>query len=478
MAATLTLQTLDTNTSINLLTGVLKYVPDSWATRTAPPVGEYAHEAYGAQPIFSHYPPMVETFDLAGQDTGANLIAAIAALGSLLATARRWHLNNYTQNSVWLHHAATAETAARRALIYEGSLQILAAHGLDPLLDNATVSLRINLTRHPLWEPLTTTTQTASNYTLWANKWVLSSVPGNEPARIRDLQIKPRSGGGGPLYRLWIGLHDQIITPSGVNLDSVWELEDGANEATATDTPDATASPNAITGAMVRVAFSATATHAKRMAITAAQAAVRYSHTNYNHYVGRYLVLCRCRVTAGAAVRLELRSGYAGAASSVPCGEAYIENSAWRLLEIGIATIPHHGYRDQIAVVAYPQDTELQIWAEHISGTAATDVLDLDAICLIPADHLLRVEGAALTYTAGDDKTVHLYTFEDDTQLAAGSRYGRPSLNVEHDPQDFYLPLGAAIIVLAGEQQTQHLLTEANDLSVEYLPRWLLYRSS
>lgn len=479
MAATLKLQTLDTNTSIDLLAGTLKIEGHHWTTRTAAPEGDYTHVPYGAQPAFDHYPPVVETIDLAGKDTGANLTAAIAALDSLLATARRWHTNNYTQNSVWLWHAATGETAARRALVYEGSLQLLAAHGLDPMLDNAAVSLRLTLTRHPFWEPVTSTTQTTSAYTLWGNRWVLSAVPGNEPARVRDLQVKPRSGGGGPLYRLWIGLREQIVTVSTPNLDTVWELEDGANEATATDVADATASPSAAAGAKVQVAFNVTATHAKRMSITAAQAAVRYGHTNYSHYVGRYLVLCRAKVTAGATIRVELRTGYAGAASFVPAGEAYITTSAaWRLHNLGTVTIPHHGYRDQIAANAYPQDTELQLWAEHVSGTAATDVLDLDALCFIPADHHITLEGTAVTYTAGDDKTAHVYTFEDDTVLATGGRYGRPSLNVDHDPEDFYLPLGNAIVVIAGEQETQHLLTEANDLSVEYLPRWLMYRSS
>ena len=283
MAATLKLQTLDTNTYVDLLAGTLKIEGHHWTTRTAAPEGDYTHVPYGAQPAFDHYPPVVETIDLAGKDTGANLTAAIAALDSLLATARRWHTNNYTQNSVWLWHAATGETAARRALVYEGSLQLLAAHGLDPMLDNAAVSLRLTLTRHPFWEPVTSTTQTTSAYTLWGNRWVLSAVPGNEPARVRDLQVKPRSGGGGPLYRLWIGLREQIVTVSTPNLDTVWELEDGANEATATDVADATASPSAAAGAKVQVAFNVTATHTKRMSITAAQAAVRYGHTNYSH---------------------------------------------------------------------------------------------------------------------------------------------------------------------------------------------------
>lgn len=478
MAATLKIQTLDTNTSVDLLAGTLKLEGYTWTTRAAAPEGDYIHESYGAQPAFSHYPPMVETIELVGQDTGANLTAAIAALESLLATARRWHLNSHTQNSVWLWHCAAGETAARRALVYEGALQVLSAHGLDPMLDNAVVSLRLTLTRHPFWEPVTSTTQTTSAFTLWGGRWVLTAVAGNEPARVRDLQVKPRSGGGGPLYRLWVGLREQVITTGALNLDTVWELEDGTNEATATDTPDATASPSPAAGAMVRVAFSATATLAKRLSITAAQAAARYSHTNYSHYVGRYLVLCRCKVTTGATVYLQLRAGYAGAVTFEPAGEAYVENTAWRLLALGVVTIPHHGYRDQIAANANPQDTQLQLWAEHIDGTAATDVLDLDALCFIPAEHLATVEGSALTYTAGDDKTVHFYTFEDDTTLAAGSRYGRPSLNVEHNFQDFYLPLGLAIVVIAGEQETQHVLTESNDLSVEYLPRWLLYRST
>ena len=472
MAPILKIASLDGTVYADLLAGVLKLEDQSWTTRTAQVVAEYSHEAYGAQPAFSHYAPVVEEIELSGKDTGANLIAAMANLDTYLASARRWHTGRHQSDSYWLNHCAAGETAARRALIYEGSLKILTGHGLDPMLTNAAVKARLQVTRHPLWEAAASTTQTTTAFTLWANKWILSSVPGNEPARIRDLAVKPRNAGGGPLYRLWIGLKPQGV--SCTNFDPVWELEDGTNGATATDTIDATASQ----GYKVQVAFAVTATLASRMTITAGQAAIRYSHMNYSHYIGNYLVLCRCRVTTGATIRLQLRIGYTNSVTTIPCEEVFVSNSAWRLIPIGVISLPPHGYRDQLAAAANVGITQLQVWAEHVAGTAATDVLDLDAVQLIPADHFAYIEAADVEYRPSDDTPAHCFTFEDDTDLACGYRYGKPSLTIDWSMSDFYLPLGQGCVVIAGERSASHVLTEANDLSVEYLPRWLAYRSS
>ena len=476
MAATLKISSLDGYSYADLLAGTLKLEAESWQTRTAQVVSDYTHGPYGAQPAFRHYAPVVEQIDLVARDSGANITAAIATLDGYLAAARRWHTTRHEPGSYWLHHAAAGETAARRALIYEGSLKVMSGVGLDPMLTNAAARLQLQVTRHPLWEAAAGTVQTAENKTLWGSKWTLSSVAGNEPARIRDLAVKPRFGGGGPLVRIWIGLREQGSGTA--NFDPVWELEDGSNEATAADVADATASPDPATGSKVQVAFNVTATMAQRMSITVSQAAIRYGHMNYSHYTGNYHVLLRCKVTAGATVKVELRIGYTNSASTVPVQEEWVTNSDWRLIPMGYISIPHHGYRDQLAANANVATTQLQVWAGHEAGTAATDVLDLDAIQLIPSDHFARLEGTDVEYRVSDDTPAHIFVFEDDTDLPVGYRYGKPSLNLPPDLNDFYLPVGQPAVVIAAERQASHVLTDANDLRLEYLPRWLAYRSS
>jgi len=473
MAATLKIASLDGTVYVDLLAGTLKLEAESWTSRSAPVVGDYAHTTYGAQPAFTHYSPVVETMDLVGSDTGANLTAAIAALATLIASAKTWHASRHTTQSYWLYHCATGETAIRRALIYEASLQILTDHGLDPMIEEAAVRLRLTLTRHPLWEASTATVQTKEALTLWGNKYTLTTaVAGNEPARIRDLSVKPRISGGGPLYSIWIGLRDQGV--STLNFDPVYELEDGTNGASATDVIDATASQ----GYKVQVAFNVTPGAVSRMTLTCAQASIRYAHMNYSHQVGNYLALLRCKVTAGAKVGVQLRVAYTNSADSDPCQEQYIENSGWRLIPMGYISIPPHGYRDQLAANDNVATTQLQIWAQHLAGTAATDVLDLDAIAFIPSDHMAYLVGTDVEYRVNDDTPAHCLTFEDDTTLACGYRYGKPSLSLDGSMDKFYLPRLYSCIVVAGERETSHVLTEANDIRVEYLPRWLSYRSS
>jgi len=483
MAATLKMATLDGSTYADLLAGVLKLEDATWTARTAAPARAATDVPYGAQPALSGaqgtggagYAPVVEALDLVAKDTAANIAGAIAGLDSLLASAGRWHTTRHDPQSMWLYHAAAGETAARRALIYEGSLAVLTAEGLDPMLTNAAARICLTLTRHPLWEPVTSSVQTADNHVLWGSKWTLSAIPGNEPARIRDLAVKPRFGGGGPLYRLWIGLREPFAGTA--NFDPVWELEDGTNGVGAADMADATASPGPASGAKVQVGF-ADPTMQLRMSIQPSQAAIRYGHMNYAHYAGNYQVLLRCKVTAGATAYIQLRVGYTNSATTIPIKDEFVSNSSWRLIPLGVVSIPPHGYRDQVAANSNVGTTQLQIWAQHMAGTPATDTLDLDAISLIPADHYASIQGTEVEYRPGDDTPAHFFTFEDDTELACGYRYGKPSLSIDPSRNGFYLPVGQSMIVVAGERETSHVLTEANDLRVEYLPRWLGYRST
>jgi hypothetical protein len=298
-------------------------------------------------------------------------------------------------------------------------------------------------------------------------------VPGNEPARLAAVTVSGRVGGGGPLYRLWAGFRD--VHQGSTDFNPVWECENGTLGADAAIAGDPTASPDPAAGAKVRVTFATVSTLANRLGITVAQGAVHGSH-NYHHNAGRYLVLCRCKVTAGAVAGLQLRAGYANNTSSAPCEEVYVTNSDWRLIPLGEVTIPPLGYRSAVADVDYVGQAQLQFYAELVTGTPGVDRLELDALCLVPSEHLAVCEGAEVQNVALDPRPASWHVLEDDTTLAVAMRNGVPALNIEHAETDLYLPLGRGPIVVAVERATQHLLTEVIDFSISYHPRWLSYR--
>lgn len=479
MTEYLRLATRSQGTLYDLLAGSLVLVDQSWQPRTAAPQGEYGHSPYGSQPAFDYYPPVVETFDLYGKGSPATLRAAVDQLADMFAQARLWHTSIIRPESVWLEWSTDGETA-KRALVYEGAFQILAARGIDAMLANTALTaalwLRVSLTRHPFWEAISATTESEGNLSLWGEIWPTdAAVPGNEPARIATFKLEAHTGGGGPIYRIWAGFRDPYQGTT--DFQALWEAETGTPGTDAAKVSEPTASPLGGSNNSVLVTFS-TMTLVNRLSITLAQRTSGIT-TNYHHFVGRYLVLCRCRVSTGTTVGLQLRTGYLGNSVYEPCEEVYVDNTAWRLIPLGEITIPPSGFRSTLATTAYITGMQMQIWAERMTAGGGTDTVELDALLLVPSEHLFYCEGSEIQYVAGDTRPVIATVYEDDTTAAIACRNTVPALNVDYGFQDFYLPAGSSpILVVAGERATEHLTTDAVNMTITYYPRWLAHRDT
>jgi len=348
---------------IDLLAGTYKLRHGSWATGTPQMATDYKPVPYGAHPSFQNYLTQVETMDLIAQDTTHSTIrAAQQDITQALNAARVWN-----QHPLWTIYSVTSGTDAwflhwnidgeteKRSLIYEGSLAGINEQCAEPFIYSNVSLLRMALIRHPFWEPVVANSEGISKTTISSlgGSQTFSSVDGDVWARIVSARLNGKAGSG-PIHRTWMGIREEMGGVS--NFESVWELENGTKyngAANSTSRADYSGS------AHVRdTSLSASLTAYVTLSVGAMCAAE--GHADYIHQAGEYLVLCRCAVDAGT-VGLQMRYGYE-LGTMIPCEEVFINNTSWRLIELGNVTIPPTGGDTINLTGANAQYTMIQLY--------------------------------------------------------------------------------------------------------------------
>lgn len=463
---------------LDLLTGTFQLIHSSWTTRGPSAEGDFAHSGYGSQFKFKQFAPITETFDLVGQGTPAALRSAKAELEELLEQARRWHGDVYEMQSVWLCVGSEGELR-RRALIYHGSTQDLNEKGANPFLSTGqaieTARLRVTICRHPLWEHYGNN----GNFALDVSCLGGSTDPTNTgvgvaPGRIEQLKVSGDTTIGTALERFWVGIRraDYGVT----SFVPLWECESGtvpadADTALSADGTDATASPGA--GAnpnKVEVTYDEKVTLLKRLSIKVGDIIA----SDYDDMAGRYVVLLRGKVSAGTS-GIQLRYGTTSAPDATfdRCEEVFLDETSWNLIELGEVEIPPH-LRLQLATgSADVQYSELQIWAEEISGTGT--VLSLDCLVLIPAEHYVSATGCEILYSAGSD--AYVYTLENDTVqgYAEDSSTGAKRLLQDLVVRDWYVPTQDYVAIGAAQRNGVSVIDDIMNYTFYVNYRYLTY---
>jgi hypothetical protein len=459
----------DNDKSYNLLTGTIRLIRGGYAQKTAVPNFEHDGLPYGGSAGFVKFQPMAEVIQVAGTESPTNLLAAERNIQGLLERARDYFTDPLQPAAVWLYNTSQGEYVqapdnhSKRALIYHGTLAIDNPDKFTGSFLNTSLFGQLVIMRHPLWEDADGTAFIDDNVGVWADTSDMSGdakYMGNAPARVAALTI---SGFTNNITKLWFGIRPAY--KGFTDFDPMWELENGTN---GTDTTTQTVT-GASGGDAKRVTFS-TATLTRRVTIQLSQA---HTVSNYIHFMGRYLVLCRCKVDASTECGIRMHHGFVDTPYAAQ-EEVLIDNTAWQLIELGEVTIPPRGWRaagsffyDNLSGYAIGLD------AERLSGTG---YLYLDALYFIPAEYMIAAQGLSNSFvpifsviTTPDDQVYSLVR-----STAADSI---PRLNPAVAAPNWWIPVDPGFAVVAAQPDTDHSLTETCDLTFNYRPRWKTYRT-
>jgi len=476
MAAVLQLTSSSGTLTADLLSTALTLRQGAFNTRGPQIEGEFKPQGMATTFVPHNYERVTETWELVKRDTAANLRAAVYAVERLLEQARRWHEDALLAEACWLQWNVDGEES-RRSLVYHGTLSY-AGGVANPMLDSGALAARLQLIRHPLWEDAASDSYSTPTLSCHGGKWPLTAdVTSTAPQRIAAFTLNGVSGSG-PLARVWAGIRRS--TGNDANFQSVWECELGtltAGDPTHKDTAlgsESGASPVGSSNNNKAVTtFATTPTLAKRATISVANVTA-----NYSDQVGSYLLLLRCKVDSGTAVSVQARVGATGMtdADHAPNEAAYATATDWRLLPVGNLQIPPAGWRYERRLYDSIQATQIQLWAERLSGAGS---LHLDCLLLIPTLHQVAFEGAAIQY--GSPSLLYpavVYTDENDVQtILAYLAATAPSASLKPlTLKNWYLPLYGGLLVLAAERSANHVLTDQVYPVLTVYPRWLSYR--
>jgi hypothetical protein len=469
-------------TIVDLHAGTLKLEAESWSSRTAPMEGSYRYTKFGAQPKFDHLGVMVENFGLIGDDTVANLITGHNNIMAVIEKARLYHEDPLQSESWWLEANANGESA-KRALLYEGSLQALTGVGLDPLMATKKLRLGCSLSRHPLWESTAKTEWSLlhDEASCIGQYGKTISPGGTAPARIArlsliiDPSVEPASQF---VDSLWVGIRPLYGGVTGYTGKALVMLIDGtAGTDTSLTVDDASAIGNVH---KAQCAFATTTTEAKRLTMTMVQHAPVGGA--YAHMCGRYLLLLRAKTSAGT-VAVRLKFGGSTDAQFVSQTPVYITSTAWHWYEMGEVVIPATSLQYPAAdiyggisggSVADVRNAQWEVWAERVGGICN---FDFDGLVLMPCEHMAFARGGTVGQ-AVTGPALHVATNEADvSQGIFTDASGYPSVASTWYTRDFYIPAAGGFFVTCVDSTTVAQDAMGTPFIYgSYYPRWYNFR--
>ncbi len=477
-----TLSISSTAVTVDLLAGPYQVRAGTWVLRGPSMTGDTKSSPYAATWAFKQFEPITETFDLIGR--GDDLRETLTDLDALLEQARRWHSDPLDNDTVYLNMKGTWETAGRRALVLNGMLTVGSTPATSPLLDGVAALAQLTLTRSPLWEYVASIywdgTDTTGDLSALGGAELLSLSPnpfGSAPGRIASATLAAGDAGY-VLTTFWVGLRSPGAGTTGFL--GLWECENGTVGTDASLWKDAgeDASPSDVpTHNKVKVGYAgfggSTPALSKRLSITVGDVIAG----DWQHMIGRYVVLLRCKTNAGAA-GVQLRWGVNSAADDTFAKNetAYLDNTVWRLINLGEVQIPPVGVRYGTAYIDLSIEfTELQIWAEQVAADSL--VLDLDCLILIPADHYAA--GSGMTLEQDTSTSGYIYTTENDMQAGVAESNTNSAKRVISDLtlRDWCYPVDGALAVVAAERAAGSVLGDTVQLTLSAIPRWRSYHA-
>lgn len=429
---------------------------------------------YGIYPRLMGFSPARESFLAWANTTTPAIIDELIKFDTLMETARWYWSDRRKQNAVWLEVQTDNQATIRRSLVVTGSHADRSSRLAPTSMLRGTQSpaqWTISLTHHPQWECATaddhpfdvsgTPTEEVIS-TVEDSTWLLVENPSTIPARISWLEAYI-DGNPQLINRLWVGVHWTRYGDDLSVFDATIDLS-GSNttpEASATYVADAAA----INGNAYQIDLSSPAL-AKRLTVLLINPMSGEIPVD-DAWAGSYRLLARYRVTGTAVVGIQAYYGVVGAMEAL--SEIYNIGGdlLYHLVDLGEITYPV-GVRfgDLTPFAAY-----LYLYAELLSGSG---YLVIDALCLVPSNHLLVVDGAAISGSLVHGESLVVSVDPRDFTYAGD----RVVDSAESQPyaittKDFYIPLGTNYFVIFADDLTNgNLLASEITVSMEVVNRW------
>ncbi len=468
------LQITDGTTTVNLISGALKWALEGWQTQSAN-AGTW------------------EVIQLVSDDTDANIRSAIIDMEKLFEKARMYAEDDNEGVPVVLKWASEGE-ASKQTVIRDGRVNLLTSNRVSPLLGGIGTRLSVTVLRDYAYESTSATTVTASGISSLGGTLVIGNDTGTLPQRIGKMKLNTTT-----IYsteKIWAGIRR---TRNGVaGFVPKWEAETitllgaggiaGVGGYSGTVIADATASG----GTTVAIHYGAIG--------TASVDDIGYvswdgsdTGTNRDDIVGRYLVLGRMRANATSATALfqlkHLMGGTTSAFGYEPelAGELLFDGATmgtvYHFQELGVVQIPPGGNRGTIVTAADEiLSYQMHLYSQRLSSAGTIYV---DCFTLIPAEHLFTAKNLYLPLTNGT-AALEAYTFIDGTQRAyqRDARVGDTpsalmSITADFDsgayPWEY--PVGGGVLVIATDGTALQDGTATIGVSMDLYPRWASYQS-
>lgn len=376
-----------------------------------------------------------------------------------------------TQQHVWLRAQLADESGARKAYISQIGIDIREALWGPPVSPgNFIRHCQLAVTRGH-WERDTVPNILSLNSVgTLGGSGNYGTIVGDLPARIRILSFVGDVGGGGPLYELWAGFRTSRLGTV-ANFVPVWECEDGTlgTDASVDSTSEVnTASPGSGSGKFVEVDFSSSESLVTRLTVE-----VEDVTANADDQRGTFAVLVRAKVGASTTCRMRLLDGFSSSDDWRTQSRVVLSNTDWFMHALGTVVIPPTlGLSSGAHLVKF----SLRLQAERISGSGS---LKVDCFVLMPlSEGFVHVAKAAVQYSGGQTWSARVHQFPDYSIVGISWGPSGPIANLDVDLQRYGLPVGAGMLFLLAQRETQQILTDTCDLQIYHIPRWLMLRGS
>jgi len=391
-----------------------------------------------------------------GQD---DLMSIIRALDVKLKEVD-WYKHSIEKYGVWLRVQLPYESNAYQALLLNGDSEFTASLFAPPVSPGNFLhgGYGLAVERIPWWESPYNQIYSASTINCLGGMGSYGIVFGDFPSRIARTSFRGAAGGGtGDLYEFWMGFRTDRFGDQ-ANFVPLWDLgqsNDSTPSNDTTSTGDATAQGG----------YKWLCTFGDESELERVSMALLSFTSNYNDQRGEYTVLLRAKVDASTVCHVRLKDGFIATSELRSQPRVKVDSTSWLLHPLGIITVPpSRGVLD----ASWLGQFGLELWASRTSGSGN---LHMDCIILIPrGEGFIHVSGGAVKYWLGDRRPIEVRMFPEGG--GSGWWYQQhqitgaimPHTSVKIESENYTLPVGAGSLILAGQRETEHVLTDYIDV--------------